>query len=292
MKTRTEEEMLALITGFAEADDRIRAVLMNGSRVDPNAARDPFQDYDIVNLVTDVEPFKDKGYVIPHFGETIVVEQPEAGPWPEGDADGSYNYNMQLADGNRIDLDFVPLGAIEDYLKDSLTKVLLDKDGIVPELPAPDERSYFIKRPTQDLYEGCCHGFFFTLGSHIPKTIWRRKLPLLKFFIEACLREPLVMMLAWEVGIRRGFEQSIGRNGKHLQSCLTPEVWSQYEKTYVGSDYDDLWESLFLFHRLFKRSADFVAEQGGFRFPQEEAAKVLVFLEDVRRLSSDADRIY
>ena len=42
MKTRTEAEMLALIVGFADADDRVRAVLMNGSRVNPNVVKDPF----------------------------------------------------------------------------------------------------------------------------------------------------------------------------------------------------------------------------------------------------------
>ena len=82
MKTRTEDEMLALIVDLAEADDRIRVVVMNGSRVNPNVARDPFQDYDIATFVTDVEPFRNEGYVVPHFGEVIVVEQPLIGPWP------------------------------------------------------------------------------------------------------------------------------------------------------------------------------------------------------------------
>ena len=76
MKTRTKEEMLTLIIGFADADDRVRVVLMNGSRVNPSVIKDPFQDYDIANLVTDVEPFRDEAYVLPHFGEAIVVEQP------------------------------------------------------------------------------------------------------------------------------------------------------------------------------------------------------------------------
>lgn len=293
MKTRTEDEMLALIVGLAEADDRIRVVVMNGSRVNPNVARDPFQDYDIATFVTDVEPFRNEGYVVPHFGEVIVVEQPLIGPWPPADADGSYhNYNMQLLDGNRVDLSFFHVDTLEDHLADSLTAVLLDKDGRIPSLPPPNESSYFITQPTQELYDGCCTGFFFALGSHIPKTIWRRKLPLLKFFIEACLRESVVMMLGWEIGIRTGWEKSLGSQGKHLESLLTPEVWHEYKKTYVDSDYDNLWESLFLFHSIFKRSAEFVAEKRGFRFPREMSDKVLTFLEHVRTLPTDAERIY
>ena len=51
--------MLALILGFAQADDRIRVVVMNGSRVNPNVEKDIFQDYDIRYFVTEVEPFRD-----------------------------------------------------------------------------------------------------------------------------------------------------------------------------------------------------------------------------------------
>ncbi|MDP7144549.1 MAG: aminoglycoside 6-adenylyltransferase [Pseudomonadales bacterium] len=293
MKTRTEKEMLALIIGFANVDDRVRTVLMNGSRANPNVVKDPFQDYDVANFVTDVEPFRDEAYVLPHFGEAIVVEQPLIGPWPPADADGSYhNYNMQLVDGNRIDLSFFHVDTLNDRLTDSLTEVLLDKDGVIPSLPPANESSYFITEPTRQLYDGCCTGFFFALGSHIPKTIWRKNLPLLKFHTEAWLRESVVMMLGWEIGIRTGWEKSLGSKGKYLERHLAPDVWNEYKSTYVDSDYDRLWESLFLFYRIFKKSAEFVAERRGFYFPQEKAANVLAFLEHVRTLPADARRIY
>ena len=45
---RSEQEMLDLILDTARRDDRIRAVIMNGSRANPNAPRDMFQDFDVV----------------------------------------------------------------------------------------------------------------------------------------------------------------------------------------------------------------------------------------------------
>ena len=45
---RTPQEMLNLILTTAQEDDRIRAVILNGSRADPNALPDRFQDFDIV----------------------------------------------------------------------------------------------------------------------------------------------------------------------------------------------------------------------------------------------------
>ena len=293
VKTRTEEEMMSLILGFAEDDSRIRAVLLNGSRVNPNISRDPFQDYDVVNIVTEVEPFRDKEYVISRFGETIIVEQPLIGPWPPIDADGSYhNYNIQLIDGNRVDLSFYHVNRLRDLIKDSLTKVLLDKDNRIATLAPPNESGYFITKPTQKLYEGCCTGFYFALGSHIPKIIWRKKLPLLKFFIEAWLRQTIVMMLEWEIGIRTGWSKSVGYKGKYLECYLAPEVWDDYKRTYVGFNYNDLWESLFLFQKIFDRSAAFVAKTYGYQFPQDVSDKVEGYLEHVRTLPEDSETIY
>ena len=47
---RSEHEILELILNTAKSDDRIRAVIMNGSRTNPNAPRDIFQDFDILYL--------------------------------------------------------------------------------------------------------------------------------------------------------------------------------------------------------------------------------------------------
>lgn len=44
---RSEQEMYELIIGTARADERIRAVYMNGSRTDKSAPKDIFQDYDM-----------------------------------------------------------------------------------------------------------------------------------------------------------------------------------------------------------------------------------------------------
>ena len=54
---RSEQEILELILNIAENDDRIRAVIMNGSRANPNVPRDLFQDYDVIYFVTEPDPF-------------------------------------------------------------------------------------------------------------------------------------------------------------------------------------------------------------------------------------------
>jgi len=284
--------MLDLIVGFAEADERIRAVVMNGSRVNPNAAKDPFRDYDIINFVMDVEPFRNEEYVCPRFGEAFLIQKPEDKISPPPTGDGHYSYNMQLADGNRIDLSFCALASLPDLTEDSLTRVLLDKDGLLPDPPAPSERSYFITEPTRQLYEDCCDQFLFCLGSHLPKTFWRRQLPLVHFYIEIDLRPPLLTMLGWEIGTRTGFDRSLGKAGTRLQEYLPPEDWNQYRLTYADADLGHIWESLSVFYELFRRTAEAVGHAHGFRFPAEDGDKAWAFLEHVSKLPEDATSIF
>lgn len=61
---RSEKEMYDLILGYANADENIRAVILNGSRANPNRKPDPFNDFDIVYLVRDLTPCKEKAYYI------------------------------------------------------------------------------------------------------------------------------------------------------------------------------------------------------------------------------------
>ena len=136
---RTEREMTALILGVAERDARVRAVFMNGSRANPNAPRDIFQDYDIVYVVEETASFRAQPGWVDVFGERLVMQTPDEMDHAAGqptDLARCYGYLMQFADGNRIDLRLMTLPrALEECQSDSQTIVLLDKDGILPPLP-------------------------------------------------------------------------------------------------------------------------------------------------------------
>ena len=54
---RTVREMFALFERVARSDERIRALTLEGSRVNPSVTPDVWQDYDITFLVTEVESF-------------------------------------------------------------------------------------------------------------------------------------------------------------------------------------------------------------------------------------------
>ena len=130
---RSEKEMFDLILDFAKKNPLIRAVYMNGSRANPNAKRDIFQDYDIVYVVTAVSPFVDEKSWLCRFGEICVMQEPDATalPYEKTNLEVGYTYLMQFEDGNRIDLTIRSIpAALREYPTDSLTLLLLDKDEI------------------------------------------------------------------------------------------------------------------------------------------------------------------
>jgi aminoglycoside 6-adenylyltransferase len=104
---RTEQEMFELILAVAKADERIRAVYMNGSRANPNVDKDKYQDYDIVYVVTETESFLTDKSWISIFGDIAIVQEPDSNDlgWGQNaDYSRSYCWLMLFKDGTRIDL--------------------------------------------------------------------------------------------------------------------------------------------------------------------------------------------
>ena len=185
---RSEKEMLELIVGTAENDDRIRAVIMSGSRANPNARRDIFQDFDIAYLVTDVDSFRnDRGW-INRFGELMILQMPEAMKDPPPKNDERFSYLMQFTDGNRIDLKLFPIAKLHEFERESLCMLLLDKDGVVEPFPAPSENDYLPIPPSAKAFSDCCNEFWWVCP-YVAKGLWREEIIYAKHMLDQVIRE-------------------------------------------------------------------------------------------------------
>jgi aminoglycoside 6-adenylyltransferase len=287
---RSEQEMLELIVNTAQSDDRIRAVIMNGSRANPDARRDIFQDFDIVYLVTEVAPFQDDLTWINRFGEMMILQLPDAmqDPPPEN---GSFGYLMQFADGNRIDLGLFPLDRLAELERDSLSLLLLDKDGIIAPFPPASERDYLPKPPTAKAFSDCCNEFWWVCP-YVAKGLWREEITYAKYMLDGAVREQLMKMLTWYVGVKTQFLRSPGKCGKYFKDYLEPELWALLEKTYADASYEHTWDALYRSCDLFRLTANQVAEHFGFDYPRGDDEKVSTHLKHVRLLPKNAKEMY
>ncbi|MFZ5912519.1 MAG: aminoglycoside 6-adenylyltransferase [Chloroflexota bacterium] len=287
---RSEQEMLQLILDFTSRDDNIRAVLLNGSRANPNAPRDPFQDFDLLCLVRDVTPYVRNRDIPPRFGEIMILQLPDDMGQPRWPAEVHYSYLMQYMDGNRIDLGFHSLARIEDVIHDSLTVVLQDKDGILKDVPPPSDKDYLVEQPTEKAFQDCCNEFWWC-SPYVAKGLWRGELTYAKYILEEVIRPELMKMLVWYFGLRTAFKKSPGKAGKYLKAGLEPETWAELEATYPDSKFEHIWDSLFVMGRLFRRIAQVMASAYGFEYSQGDDNRVSAYLLKIKNLPGDAREI-
>lgn len=288
---RSKQEMLDLIIGTADQDDRIRAVILNGSRANPNAPRDPFQDFDVVYLVQNVAPFWHNLDWIERFGELLILQMPELMQDPPPNRDGSFSYLMQFSDGNRIDLTIAPLPKLEQFTRDSLTEILLDKDARIQSLPPASDRDFFPQPPSPKAFGDCCNEFWW-ICPYIAKGLWRGEILYAKHFLDHYLRDQLLKMLSWYAGTRSGFSRSLGKNGKYLQGQVELGIWQHLLDTYSDADYEHTWQALFAATELFREVATRVAEKLDFEYPLADDQRVSAYLNHIRCLPANANEIY
>jgi aminoglycoside 6-adenylyltransferase len=288
---RSEQEMLELILSTAQYDDRIRAVIMSGSRADPDAWRDIFQDFDIAYFVTDVGSFTDDHTWINRFGEMMILQTPEAMGDPPPVSDGRFAYLMQFADGNRIDLTLFPIARLSEFRGERLSLLLLDKDNLFETFPLPGESDFLPRPPDAKAFSDCCNEFWWVCP-YVAKGLWREEIIYAKYMLDRVVREQLMKMLTWYVGVKTQFLHGPGKFGKHLRQYLEPELWAMLEKTYSDAGYENTWDAIFVTCDLFRATADRVAEHFGFDYPRGDDERVTVHLIHVRLLPKDAKEMY
>jgi aminoglycoside 6-adenylyltransferase len=288
---RTERDMFDLILSTAREDERIRAVVLNGSRANPNAPKDIFQDYDVVYVVTEARSFRENPGWIRRFGELMILQLPdEMGDKPAG-MDDHFAYLMQFTDGTRIDLGIDPIAQHKELGSDSLSVLLLDKDGIIGELTPSNESDYLSKPPTARQYSECCNEFWW-VSPYAAKGLWRGEILYAKYMFDQLVREQLMIMLRWYIGIKTGFKVNPGKFGKYFEKYIEPELWELLLKTYSDASYEHTWEALITGGKVFEQVAIPVAEYFQYQYPFAEAKRVSAYLEHIRRLPKDAKEIY
>ncbi|WP_130859270.1 aminoglycoside 6-adenylyltransferase [Gracilibacillus phocaeensis] len=288
---RTEEEMMQLILQVAKDDQRIRAVGMNGSRTNPRVRADIFQDYDMVYVVEDMEAFVQDSSWVGAFGERIIMQTPEAMELFPPELGGMFSYLMLFTDGNRIDLTLCPVERAEEWHGgDRLAKVLLDKDHRLPSLPEPSDVNYWVNKPNQQLFDDCCNEFWW-VSTYVVKGLWRREIIYAQDHLQI-IREMLLQILSWRVGIETNFSLSVGKSGKHLEQLLTAQEWEQLMETYAAGNYQSAWRALDAMCSLFQQTAKYVATSLDFRYPTAMVERVRSYLDHIRQLPAAAKEIY
>ena len=289
MKMRTEAEMISLIKDIAFKEENIRAAYIEGSRTNPNAPKDIFQDYDIVYIVTTTKPFREDKEWINNFGKILYMHYPEDNVFYPSDVENCYGWQIQFADGNRMDLHVCTK---ENALANlELYQILVDKDGIVPYPQETTDERYWVKEPREIEFKCTCSDFWWCLNN-VAKGLWRNELPYAMDVINFVLRPHLKRLLEWEMGIENNFSVSAGKSCKYFKKYLQEETYRQFLATYSIAEIESIWNSVFEMCDLFQSTAVELSKKQKFVYDFEQAENSLSFLHHVRKLPANAKEIY
>ncbi|QVK17269.1 aminoglycoside 6-adenylyltransferase [Mycoplasmatota bacterium] len=273
---RNEAVVLNQIINFAKTEDRIRGVIMNGSRVNKNAPVDVFQDYDVIMVTNDSSYYLDNQDWMKPFGETAIIQH-------NINTDYSHIYLMLFKDLVRIDMTFYQVDFLDELEEDSLSLVLLDKDNTLLKFLPPNDSSYFVKKPTKAEFDETINEFFWCLNN-VAKGIYREELVYVKFMYEWVVKKPLIKMISWYIGLEYGFKVNPGKFGKWVKKYLPEDMYLLLKDTYSGNDYNEIWESIFKACELMRKVGNPVAEALNYDYPINDDKNTVEYLYQVREM--------
>lgn len=280
---RQPSVVTAQILAFAKERSNIRAIAQSGLRLDRNAPIDLMRDYhfDLFILDKEIESYKMNQDWIQQFGETVITRMTDL-------AESSYLFQIQYQDGVRLDLQFV---CLSHYLKtiysDSLIKILLDKDGVIPPLDEPNDSSHYVEKPSYEQFYEVLNRLWWS-QIEVAKAVYRDELPLAKGVYDGIMMPLITELLSWKIGLQYGWAVDIGREGRWIKRFLSENIYSEFIHLYTTKGYLSIWEKLFCIGPFANKIALEISRELNYPYSEQEVQRVTKFLHRINSLPDNA----
>ena len=266
---RTETEMFDVILQTAKVL-QVDAVAMSGSRTNPKAPKDEFQDYDVVYIMEDLDGLIADLAWLDQFGKRIIEQEVTLGH--------RRLYLMLFEDGNRIDLTLCTKDHINEWVDSEADfTVLNDPQGLfVPYAPTP--KRYWTAPASATDFDKSCNEFWW-VSAYVVKGICRKQIIYATDHLYGICQQELLKILAWQVARDRGVVD-IGKNYKYLFNYLPAEKEKEFSNLLDFSSLDKITQSLFATMQLFHQESQRLAQKMGFEYDREVAEKMIKYAKE------------
>lgn len=278
---RTADTTIDRLTRWAESRENARSLIVTSTRGIPGADVDAYSDFDVIAVVNDVRSMVDDTTWQADFGEVLISYWDPLHVDPSTGAEWVGNVTI-YANGLKIDFNLwspqhytdVTAGPDPYAEFDAGYRVLVDKDGLTTDLPAPTFTSYIPPRPDEATYLRLITDFLIGVP-YVAKGLLRDQLLPTKWVLDFDMRfNYLVPMLEWRVECDHEWSLKTGNLAKGLKAHLPADVWSGLESTFTGADSEANWNALFEMIKLFGRVAHEVGGLLGYTYPEDLIARV------------------
>jgi len=283
---RTEDEIINQFADWAEREDNVRAAVLTSSRANPRATVDFLSDYDIELYVLNLKPFRKDDTWVSFLGKIITR-------WPykprSTNGEDWITRLLSFDDGVRIDFQITDAGDIDQSSLDYGFRILIDKDGLLSDVPEPTFSKHNVRKPSKDEYDEIVNEFWWN-ATYVPKCLWRDELPFAKSMMGQYVQDKyLRTIIEWYIGLTHSWMVNTGVAGRHFKRYLEPEIWKEYESTFAGPGIAESWDAFFNAISLFSRLARLVGYRLGYSYPEETEKEMWEFYVGIRAMERMAD---
>ena len=266
---RTVIEMFDVILQTAKVL-QVVAVAMSGSRTNPKAPKDEFQDYDVVYVVDDLDNLTSDLSWLDQFGTRIIEQHNVLG--------NRRLYLMLFEDVNRIDLTICPKDYINEWVdSEAGFTVLVDEKGLF-ESYSPSPQRFWIHPASETDFEKTCNEFWW-VSAYVVKGICRKQVIYETDHLYGICQQELLKLLAWQVASDKG-KIDIGKNYKYLFNYLPSEKEKEFSNLLDFSSLDKITQSLLATMKIFHQEAQILSQKMGFEYDREVAEKMIQYAEE------------
>lgn len=274
MLQSVREQWLNTFSTWAERQPALRAVLVVGSSARKDHPADGWSDLDLVVIATDPDVYLGSTDWFGDLGEPLfhIVERTSEGELIE----------RRVLFGSGLDVDFMVAsverakrgfpGTFIPIVMQRGWTILLDKDGLVPVLPAVPAPQGASALPSAPEFDEVVNDTWFH-AAWCAKKLRRGELWKATICCDAYLKPLLLRMIEWHAAGERGLDTWY--DGRFLEQWADPSVLQDLSETFARYRTEEvdgaLWATLHLFHRLAKD----VAARAGLLYPAPQADKVM-----------------
>lgn len=283
MKMRSSSLVQSQVLQFVKNEEEIRILMQTGLRLNRNAPIDLMRDYHyrlFVNESAFLEYLNHTDWMST-FGEIVIVKKTIL-------SNVAYLFQIQFQDGVRLDLEFISLvnlwGAVYE---ETLCRVVLDKDGILPPLDAPNDSAHHLQCPTKDEFHELLNNIWW-YQIEAAKAIYRDEVTLVSSIYEEMLLERVATLLSWKIGLKYEWKIDLGRKKRWLKRYLPEAIYNDYLYLYPNKCCNSIWERLFFMGSFVQKVAIEVSQTLGYHYDTSQGDRVTKFLHRINSLPDNA----
>lgn len=273
------ERLQIELAAWAERIAEIRAILVVGSQARQIKPADEYSDLDISLYVTRNHAQETEFYLqwMRNFAPVWMIL--------EEHHDETKSWLILYQGGIKVDFSVTPISTLQPLIDDQYLwddqqrgyNILLDKDGIVAQLPTPTPFAPLpYTPPTQAQFIQRVEGYFYGavyLAKQIKRSnLWKAK------WADQIQQRMLLEMLEWHAHATHDSPVDTYYRGDFMRDWVSEATWRELHDVFAHFEAADSRKSLIASVRLFTRLTEETAAKLGYDYPRRVMTEVIDYI--------------